>query len=292
MRRCIALLVVLISLFGCICTAFAEESIPVNTVVEGAMEMDYFSFGSGEKVFVILPGLSVHSVMGSADAVAAAFADFAEDYTVYLFDRTKDIQAGYTVRDMAEDTAKAMQALNIENANIFGASQGGMIAMYIAIDHPELVHSLVLGSTLAKPNETFLTVVEEWIQLAKNRDELGLLESFAEKVYSKATVEAYHDVLISANTGITEEEYERFIVLAESLKTFDCSDELSKVQCSALVLGSLGDQVVTAEGSKEIAEALGCEIYLYDESYGHAVYDEAPDYRARMLHFLKATAEN
>ena len=292
MKRCMALFIGLVLLFVCIATGCCEEAVTVNTVVEGNMEMDYCTFGSGEKVFVILPGLSVHSVMGSAEAVASAFADFAEEYTVYLFDRAKNIQEGYTVRDMAEDTAKAMQALNIQNADIFGASQGGMIAMYIAIDHPELVHGLVLGSTLAKPNETFLAVVDEWIQLAENRDETGLLESFAEKVYSKATVEAYHDVLISGNAGITEEEYERFIVLAESLKTFDCYDALSKIQCPALVLGSLGDQVVTAAGCEQIAEALGCEIYLYDESYGHAVYDEAPDYRTRMLNFFNENAEN
>ena len=37
----------------------------------------------------------------------------------------------------------------------------------------------------------------------------------------------------------------------------------------------------------EIAEKLGCPIYLYGGEYGHCVFDEAPDYKQRMYHFFK-----
>ena len=267
--------------------AEAAEGASVKTASAGEVEMDYIVFGSGERAFVILPGLSVHSVMGSAEAIAAAYKDFSEKYTVYVFDRAKNIREGYTVRDMAADTAAAMKSLNIEDADVFGASQGGMIALYLAIDHPELVHKMILGSTLAKPNDTFNRVVDEWIRLAEDRNEAGLLESFADNVYSQATLDAYRETLISSNLGISEEEYRRFIILAKACKTFDCYDALSAVQCPVLAIGSEGDSVVTAEGSRQIAEALGCELYLYDDSYGHGVYDEAPDYRQRCLNFLE-----
>ncbi len=260
----------------------------VETVSAGDIEMDYAIFGNGEKSFVILPGLSVHSVMGSADAIAEAYKEFTEEYTVYVFDRTKDLKEGYTIEDMAEDTAEAMKALNIQDADIFGASQGGMIAMYIAIDYPELVHKMVLGSTLAQPNDTFEHIANEWIQLAREKDEEGLLASFADNIYSEATLKEYRDYLITSNQGITDEEYERFLIQAEACTTFNCYDELSLIKCPVLVLGSEGDHVVTAEGSKEIADALGCEMYLYDENYGHGVYDEAADYKERCLNFFNA----
>lgn len=266
--------------------AESSSAASIKTVSVGDMEMDYAVFGSGEKSFVILPGMSVHSVMGSADAIAEAYKDFSEEYTVYVFDRAKNIHDGYTVRNMAEDTAAAMQELNIAEADVFGASQGGMIAQYLAIDHPELVHKMILGSTLAKSNDTCSQVIEEWIQLAEVKDEEGLLASFADNVYSEATLKAYRETLISSNLGISDEEYQRFVILAQACKTFDCYDELTNIQCPVLVLGSEGDHVVTAEGSEQIAEALGCEIYLYDDSYGHGVYDEAPDYKQRCLDFL------
>ncbi len=266
----------------------APAAASVKTVSSGGMEMDYIAFGSGEKTFVILPGLSIHSVMGSADAIAEAYKDFAGEYTVYLFDRAKDIHKGYTVRDMAADTAEAMKALGIENADVFGASQGGMMAQYLAIDHPELVHKLILGSTLAKPNDGFDKLVDEWISLAEAKQETELLESFVDNVYSEATLASYRDTLISMNAGISDEEYARFVILAEACKTFNCCDKLSGIKCPVLVIGSEGDEVVGAQGSEQIASALGCELYLYDKSYGHGVYDEAPDYRQRCLDFLRA----
>ncbi len=248
--------------------------------------MDYITFGKGTRTFVILPGLSVHSIMAVSDLVAEAYRDFAEAYTVYLFDRPKELRDGITIRELAEQTAAAMQSLHITNADILGVSQGGMIAQYLAMDHPELVRRMVLGSTLSRPNDTFVQKINRWIQLAKDKDEESLLASFVDAVYSVGTLKAYRDVLISSNRGITGKEYKRFIQLAESCLTFDCYDELSKITCPVLVLGSEGDAVTTPEGSREIADALPCEIYLYDESYGHGVYDEAPDYKQRCMDFI------
>lgn len=57
----------------------------IQTVRTPSFTMEYVRFGSGEKHFVILPGLSVQSVLISAQAVAAAYKSFAQDYTVYLF---------------------------------------------------------------------------------------------------------------------------------------------------------------------------------------------------------------
>ena len=48
-------------------------SIPIETVHTDTFSMNFFRFGRGEKTLVILPGLSVQSVIGAADAVAAAY---------------------------------------------------------------------------------------------------------------------------------------------------------------------------------------------------------------------------
>ncbi len=54
-----------------------------------------------------------------------------------------------------------------------------------------------------------------------------------------------------------------------------------------LVLGSKDDQVVGAEASQSMADKLkDCELYMY-EGFGHAAYDTAPDYKDRILEFLK-----
>ena len=56
-------------------------SIQIETVHTDTFSMNYFRFGKGEKTLVILPGLSVQSVMGAADAIAAAYQPCEEIFT-------------------------------------------------------------------------------------------------------------------------------------------------------------------------------------------------------------------
>ncbi len=60
-----------------------------------------------------------------------------------------------------------MENLEFTKAYVMGISQGGMIAQYLAIDHPQKVEKLVLARTVSKPNEVFQSVVENWISIAK-----------------------------------------------------------------------------------------------------------------------------
>ena len=116
----------------------------IETVKTDTFTMDYLCFGHGRDPLVILPGLSVQSVMGLGDLIAEAYQTLTEDYTVYLFDRRKDLPAVYPIREMARDTAEAIRSLGLSKVALFGASQGGMIAMALAAEHPELVSKLVL----------------------------------------------------------------------------------------------------------------------------------------------------
>ena len=63
---------------------------------------------------------------------------FVEEYTIYIFVRRTNAKEGYTIRNMADDTATVIRKIGIKNANVFGASQGGMIAMYMAVEGASL----------------------------------------------------------------------------------------------------------------------------------------------------------
>ena len=261
----------------------------IETATTDTFSMEYYKFGHGEEALVILPGLSVQSVMGFASAVEEAYQLLADDYTVYLVDRRKNLPESYSVHDMAEDTAEALKAMGLGKVNLFGASQGGMMAMDIAICHPELVSNLVLGSTAPCLDEEHYKTIENWIGLAKDGDREGLYLAFGEAVYPKEVFEQSRDLLIAAAETVTDEDLQRFAILAEGMDGFDVTDKLGSIACPVLVLGSNDDQVVGGEASEKIAELLkdgNCTLYMYD-GYGHAAYDTAPDYKERILDFLR-----
>lgn len=264
--------------------------IQTETVKTDKFSMDYFCFGSGKKTMVILPGLSVQSVMPLAAIVAEAYKMFAGDYRIYMFDRRKELPASYPVSEMADDTAEAMRLLGIDSADVMGASQGGMIAMSMAIRHPGLVHSLVLCSTASRIGDSQFAEIGKWIELARNGDREGLYMAFGEAVYPEDVFEKSKKSLMNASKTVTDDELDRFVILAD-MKGFDITDDLKKIGCPVLVLGSMDDQVLGYEASFRIAEQLrgrrGLTLQMYD-GYGHAAYDFAPGYKESILRFLSS----
>ena len=158
----------------------------VGTVDAGAFTMDCCRFGQGRETLVILPGISLQRVMGTAGAIAGAYRKLAESCEICVFERRNDMPPGYGVRDMALDTARAMEALGLGPAHLFGASQGGMMAMALAALRPELVKRLILGSTSARiSDERYGAVFEPWARLARAGDAAALCRTFAEAVYPR-----------------------------------------------------------------------------------------------------------
>lgn len=251
------------------------------------MTFDYIRFGKGEQPLIMIQGLNTRGIKGSALPLAYMYRIFAKEYTVYMFDRRPDVKEGITVRDMADDIAAAMDVLGLKNADVFGCSQGGMIAQYLAIYRPDLVRKAVLAVTLARSNETVKSTIQGWIEMTEKGDMKALVADMAEKMYSDAYLKKYRPLLPLLTFLQKPKDTQRFITLAQSCLTCDTYPELDKMQCPVLVLGGSEDKIVTAESSREIAEKLGCEIYLY-EGLGHAVYEEAKDFNRRVYDFLRS----
>ena len=264
-------------------------NIRIETVATDDFTMDYFRFGHGDQALVILPGISVESVMKFADTVAQAYASFEDRFTVYVLDRRKELPSVYTVREIAQDTAAAIRALGLDRICLFGASQGGMIAMSIAIEEPDLVSRLILGSASSRVTDEQYRVIDGWVQLAESGRAEELYQAFGEAIYPPQVFEQAKALLTESAKGVTEEDLSRFVILAEGIRGFDVTDQLGKIACPVLVIGSADDHVLGGEASEEIAEQLkgrpDCELYMYD-GYGHAVYDLAPDYKERMMDFF------
>ena len=248
-------------------------------------KMDYVSFGKGKKNLVIIPGLNLRGVKGSALPLAYMYRIFAKEYKVYVFDRKDDIYKGYTVEEIAEDICSAMNMLGIKNADVFGVSQGGMIAQYLAINHPELVNRLVLAVTLSKQNETVTMVIENWVEMSESKDYDALVIDMMEKLYSENYLKKYKWLIPIAAKFSKPKDFRRFIILAKACLTCDTYNKLNLIKCPVLVLGGKQDKIVTGKASEEIAEKLNCNIFRY-EDLGHAAYEEAKDFNSRIKAFL------
>lgn len=250
------------------------------------MQMDYITFGSGDKPLVMLQGLSTRGIKGMAPTLAWLYRIYAKEYRVYLFDRKEGLSGAVTVRELAADLAAVMDALGLSGAAVLGVSQGGMIAQYLAIDRPDLVSRLVLVVTVSRNNDTLKAAIGNWIGLAEQGDAKGLVADIVEKMYSEQYVKRYRWLMPLLTVLQAPRDVLRFVLLAKACLTCDTYEMLDQIKCPVLVIGGLCDRVVSGEASREIADRLGCEFYLY-EKLGHAIYEEARDFNQRVYDFLR-----
>ena len=262
--------------------AFAND---INNIYE-INKINYLRFGHGQKTLVIIPRLSLQSVMNFADAIKASYKLLEKDFTIYLFDRREDLPDKYSIAEMAEDTAQAIKSLKLEHIYLFGVSQGGMIAMQIAATHPELITSMILGSTAARISQRAQKLFNSWVQLAKAGDAAELTLDFSQAVYPEKIFEQSKDLLINAAKAVTSDDLRRFVILTQGMNGFDITEDLAKIKCPVLVIGAKDDKIFGEAEAVEIAKQLKSkELFMYD-GYGHAVYDFTPDYKERMLNFF------
>jgi len=80
---------------------------------------------------------------------------FAKTRQVVAFEQqghghTADIDRPYSFEQSADDAAAFLRQLKVEKADFFGYSNGGNIALQIAIRHPDMVRKLVVASAMFK----------------------------------------------------------------------------------------------------------------------------------------------
>ncbi len=242
-------------------------------------------FGRGPKKLLMIPGLRLSSIVGSAKTLAWYYKIFSSEYTVYMFDRKNPVVPGCTIHDLAEDVNEVMDKLDLNDVYLFGASQGGMIAQDLAINHPDKVRKMVLGVTASRPNDTIKAVMEQWIQMARESGLSAVAKDYVYKGFSEDYIRKYKLFMPLAMRMQAFMPVENFIILARACLTGNTYDRLSEIKCPVLVLGGGRDKVVTGEASREIADKLKCECYIYDK-LSHEAYNEAGDFNKRIYDFF------
>ena len=256
----------------------------------GGSVMHYVSFGHGGQAVIVLPGLSdgLTTVKGKALMLIQPYLPYLDRYTVFLFSRKDELPEGCTIREMAADQAAAMRTLGLKNACVLGVSEGGMIAQYLAIDAPELVSRLVIAVSACRVNPIIEENLQRWHGFAMAGDHRSLMIDTAEKSYSPQRLKKYRKYYPLLGHLGKPADYGRFLANLNAIRGFDAASELAAVRSPALILGGSEDQIVGGSASLELQERIaGSQLHLYS-GLGHAAYEEAGDFYARVFRFFDA----
>lgn len=232
------------------------------------------------------------------------FDRFADVAQVVYFDhrgcgRSSGVPETWTLDQWADDVADLCNTLGIENPIIFGQSFGGMVAMRVAIRHPNLASKLILSSTAAHFE------LEATVAMAQTLggDHAGAvahalftnptLDTYAR--YSEVCLPLYTQTTPASGASFRSRAIEKPEVTVhffrEEMMDMDMRPDLAQVRCPTLVLAGALDPVTPVVCSEHIALAIGGNAQLrVFENCGHGPHRDDPEgTEAVMRAFLRAT---
>jgi pimeloyl-ACP methyl ester carboxylesterase len=136
----------------------------------GDLRMYYDIQGEGRPLVLLHGGTATieYSFAGMRPALAQRWTTIAVEQQAH--GHTADIDRPLRFEQMADDTAATLRELNIENADVFGWSDGGNVALALALRHPALVRKVAIFGTNAN-NEGLRPEIWTFMQQAEAQDE-------------------------------------------------------------------------------------------------------------------------
>lgn len=128
----------------------AQQSTPGRYAAVNGLKLYYEIHGTGKPLVLIHGGGS--TIESNFARILPALAKTHQVIAIETqsHGHTADIDRPFSFEQDADDVSVLLQHLHIEKADIMGFSNGGTIALQVAIRHPKQVNKLVLASTLYK----------------------------------------------------------------------------------------------------------------------------------------------
>jgi pimeloyl-ACP methyl ester carboxylesterase len=171
-----------------------------------------------------------------------------------------------TMTTFVDDTLALMDELALDAAHLYGQSFGGMVAMELALTHPNRVRSLVLAAThggFARASR-----VGRAGRVPKDKPYLALYSAEFAREHPDHVAE---DILVgSQNPRPPRSGKQQWFALA----AWDAWDRVAAIACPTLVLHGTEDRLVSVENARRLATAIpGAKLVLLDGA-GHVYHSE------------------
>jgi len=163
----------------------ANPAQPPLVLLHGGGDTIQTSFGQ------ILPALA-------GERQVIAFEQQGYGHTADIADRP------FSFEQSADDTAALLQYLHIEKADLFGFSNGGTIALQVAIRHPKVARKLVVASALVKRDGAYPWL---WDAMANARLEnmpQELQEAYLQVAPQPGNLRMMHDKAVQRVRGFRD----------------------------------------------------------------------------------------
>lgn len=196
------------------------------------------------------------------------------------------------IDERVDDFRAVMDAAGIDRAFLYGASEGGPMALLFAVTYPERVEGIILHGSGARSCETEYTD-QEWEQLPDLVRESAGKWGTPESPYPGALAPSLmHDPAFRS----WHERYERMAADQESLAelmtislSVDVRSIMPDIKVPTLILHAAGDQLVPVRFGREAATGIPQALLVEYDSADHAAYAGNREWIDHLERFVTGT---
>jgi pimeloyl-ACP methyl ester carboxylesterase len=192
-----------------------------------------------------------------------------------------DNGASFDIDQLADDTARVIEALEFEHVNVLGWSMGGFIAQNLALQHPARIDKLILLSTdpggvdakLASPAVRSQLIDTSGTPREQARRLLSLLFPgvLADSIYDQ-----YGDIVAAARAQLSPDLVLRQAAAMDAWHRNGSGSRLQKVRTPTFVAAGTEDIVIPASNALTLVNAIpGAWLAQFKEG-GHAFMAQYP----------------
>ena len=231
-----------------------------------------------------------------AEAWQPQLDGLADRYLVTAFDnrgagRTPLPEGHLWATTMADDAAALLRALGVPSAHVAGFSMGSAVAQELAIRHPELIRSLLLVGTYARPDALWRSQLEFWRWLAEVApSERAFFEAFFTWVYTpRAHADGTVDQIVEEALAFPHQQpVEAFQAQVDVCLAHDTSDRLAEIAAPTLVLSGELDIILPPRFGRSVAAGIPNARFEVMAGEAHQPFQEVPDdFNARVEAFWR-----
>ncbi len=198
-------------------------------------------------------------------------------------DKAKPGRGNYSVQVLASDLGALIQGLALEKPIVVGFSQGGMVALRFAADHPDRLSKLVLVGTCAKMiPPTGAGFLKAMGRLLPTKTFYRILGRYRFYKPSKQTAHAWLERALKVDKSVAFESWE------EWAEKCDLRDLASKIQVPTLIIVGDKDKLFL-ETCRRLNEQIGHSQLKIIPGSGHTVSVEKPEEFNQVLEEFIAT---
>lgn len=218
---------------------------------------------------VFLPGLGQGADLSEevprALARSARAVATGSRRTVHLISRPVDMPAGTTIAELAGWHAVALRERFGGPVDVMGTSGGGVVALQLAIDHPEVVRRLVLCVAASRVSDRGRRDLLRGVELERQGKPAAWVSSglVAHGLLRLVAAAAYR----LANNG---QRAPGEIALIEAVQEWDVTGRLGEITAPTLVVAGTRDPLVPTALAEATADGIPNARLLLLHGRGHA----------------------